>query len=99
MAQQRFAWQVHLRRDVLDDAVGELRDLPYSVWRDVIDSPLTKTVKGRDDKTYRLDVTADWYADGTEDIEVTVTLKGRWRGPTLRESFVITPDNKFVTET
>jgi hypothetical protein len=32
MADQ-FVWQVHLRQDVLDDAMAELRGLPHDVLR------------------------------------------------------------------
>ena len=36
----RFVWQVHLRQDVLDDAMTELRGLPYEVLRRIVDNHL-----------------------------------------------------------
>jgi hypothetical protein len=54
----QFVWKVHLRQDVLDDAVEELRRLPYEALRELVDQPRTKRVLGRDSKQYDLRVTA-----------------------------------------
>ena len=87
MSQQPFVWEVHLRRDALE----QLRDLPYGVWRDVTRSPLTKKVEGRDGKTYKITVSADWTLPGLEEIRVTVALQpGCFRRP-LQESFIVRP--------
>ena len=88
MSQQPFAWETHLRRDALE----QLRGLPYRVWRDVIQAPLIKKVEGRDGKTYKIQVTADWTYQGSEEILVTVTLQPRWFGSSLHESFTIKPE-------
>ena len=74
MADQ-FVWQVHLRQDALDDAMAELRDLPHEVLRRIVEQPLKKKVRGRDQKPYDLRVTADWVAPGSEDLEMVVRLK------------------------
>ena len=92
MSQPPFAWEVHLRRDALEDALEQLRDLPYRVWTDVIQAPLTKKVKGRDGKIYTIKVTADWTYPGSEEIHVTVTLQPRWFGSSLHESFIVKPE-------
>jgi len=96
MGRQPFVWQVHVRREVLEDAVTELRDLPYSLWRDLVDQSMTKRVVGRDGKAYRVRVSAA--LDGTDNIRVTISLEaGRWtRRQVLSESFVITPANTFI---
>ncbi len=97
MARVPFVWEVQVRREVLQDELERLRDLPYSVWREVIASPLTRTATGRDGKTYQLRVTADWAAPGSEDIRVSVALRSSTlRRSLLTESFVITPDNRFL---
>jgi len=92
-----FAWEMQVRREVLEDELERLRDLPYSVWREVIASPLTRTATARDGKKYRLKVTARWAAPGSDDIRVSVALQSSaLRRPLLAESFVITPDNQFL---
>ncbi len=97
MARVPFVWEVQVRREVLQDELERLRDLPYSVWREVITSPLTRSATGRDGKTYHLRVTAGWAAPGSEDIRVSVALRSSaLRRSLLTESFVITPDNRFL---
>jgi hypothetical protein len=82
---------------VLEDEVQKLRELPYSLWREVIASPLRRSVKGRDDRPYRLTVTATWAEHGSEFIRVVVKLQSAALRRTLVEdSFIITPDNRFV---
>ena len=96
MMEQLFAGHVHLRREALDEAVQQLQDLPYSVWSDVIQSPLIKTVTVPDGKSYRITVTAKWNRLYSDDIRVTIRLKAGWFRLTLRQSFVITSENKFL---
>ncbi len=96
MARAPFVWEVQVRREVLLDELERLRELPYSLWREVIASPLTRTTTGRDGKTYRVKVTARWAAPGSEDIQVLVALQSAaLRRSLLSESFVITPENRF----
>ena len=87
---------MHLRREALDEAVRQLQDLPYSVWSDVIQSPLIKTVTVGDGKSARITVTAKWNRLYSDDIRVTVRLNAGWFRLALRESFVITLENKFL---
>jgi hypothetical protein len=89
MANQ-FMWQVHLRQDVLDDAMAELRGLSYEVLRRIVDNPLKKKVSSRDQKTYDLTVTAGWAAAGSEDLEIEVRLKRGWFGKTTTDGFRVT---------
>ncbi len=91
-----FVGHVHPRREALDEAVQQLQDLPYSVWSDVIQSPLIKTVTVPDGKSYRITVTAKWNRLYSDDIRVTVRLNAGWFRRTLRESFIITSENKFL---
>ncbi len=79
-------------RATLEDAVAELRDLPYSFWLEVAQDaasfsrPLT-TGRGR------LEIGAR-RRGGSEDIQVTITLKRGWR-PGVADGFIITPTNEF----
>ena len=88
MAEQ-FVWRVHLRQDVLDDAMAELRGLPHEVLRRIVEQPLKKKVEGRDQKTYNLRVTANWVAPDSQNLEITVRLKRGWFGKTLTDSFQV----------
>jgi hypothetical protein len=89
MPREPFVWEVHLRQDALDDVVDELRRLPYEVLRAIIDTPLKKKVTARDNREYRVVVTAEWIEAGSEQIRVTARLRrGLFRAP-LVASFVV----------
>jgi hypothetical protein len=95
MPRSPFVWEVHVRREVLDDEVEKLRELPYTIWREIVKTPMTRAVVGRDGRNYRLRVRAAY--DGAEDIRVSVwLLSSRLRRRLLRSGFVISPDNQFV---
>lgn len=97
MPRTPFVWETQVRREVLDDEMANLRELPHSLWREVIASPRTRTVTGRDGKTYRLKVTATWAEEGSENIRVTVALQSTTlRRGLVDASFVITPENQFL---
>ncbi len=95
MARIPFVWQIQVRREALDDELAKLRQVPYALWRQVVAAPVRKTVVARDNKSYRLRVTAQ-YVTG-DHIRVTATLAR----PTLlnrglmRQAFVIAPDNSI----
>jgi hypothetical protein len=96
MARNPFVWEIQVRREVLEEEMARLRELPYSVWGQVIVSPIKKIVKARDNQPYVLRVTAE-HVRGSRDIRVTMAL-GRatlLRRRLMRQSFVITPDNQF----
>lgn len=97
MARQPFVWEVHVRRELLDDELARLRELPYSLWRDVIDAPLSKTMIGRDGRNYRVLLHPRWDRSGPDWIRVDVALRwSGWRRGSLRDSFTITPDNRLL---
>lgn len=97
MPRQPFVWEVQVRRELLEDELVQLRELPYSLWHDVIDAPLVKAVVGRDGRNYRLVVEARWDRSARDAIRVNVALKqSGWRGASIRESFTITADNNFL---
>jgi len=97
MPRPPFVWEVHVRQEVLEDEVEKLRELPYTLWREVVRTPMTRVVAGRDGRTYRLDVRAAYTAGGGEDIRVTVSLRSSvLRRHLLRSGFVISPGNTFV---
>jgi len=92
-----FVWEVQVRREVLEEELSHLRELPYSLWRDMLQREMIKSATGRDNRTYRVKVTAAWAGRDSEDIRVTVTLeKSGLRRKPLQQTFVITPDNQFL---
>ncbi len=96
MLRSLFVWEVQVRREVLEDEIARLRELPYSLWHDVIGRQVCKTARGRDDRTYRIRVTPEWAQTGFEDIRVIVALETpALHRRLMRQSFVITPDNQF----
>jgi hypothetical protein len=96
MARNPFVWEIQVRRSVIDDEMVRLREVPYSLWRQVIVSPIKKVVTARDNKKYLLRVTAD-HVPGSSDIRVTMSLAshGLLRRSLMRQHFVITADNQF----
>jgi hypothetical protein len=92
-----FVWEVQVRQEVLDEELAHLRELPYSLWRDMLDREMIKSATGRDNRTYKVKVTAAWASRGSEDIRVTVSLESSGlRRSATRKGFVITPDNTFI---
>jgi hypothetical protein len=97
VARQPFVWQVQVRREMVEDEIAHLRELPYGLWQETIGSPMTKVITGRDQKNYTVRVSAKWDAPGSDDIRVTVTLLGGALKRRLHEdSFVITSSNQFL---
>ena len=97
MFRSPFVWEVQVRREVLDDEIARLHELPYSVWRQMLGRPMVKTAQGRDSRTYRIRTSAVQAVPGSEDIRVNVTLESpSLRRRLMRQSFVITPDNRFT---
>jgi len=96
MSRNPFVWDVQVRREVLDEEVARLHELPYSVWLDIRRRPITKIAKGRDNRSYRLTVTADFDGD-TDNIRVKLSLTraGLLRRGLIRQDFVITPENEY----
>ena len=96
MIRNPFVWEVQVRREVLEAELARLRELPYSLWHDVVGQQVCKSARGRDDRLYRVRVSATWAHDGFEDIRVVVALETpALRRRLMRQSFVITPDNQF----
>ena len=97
MSRNPFVWEIQVRREVLDDEMARLREVPYSLWKDVLKKPISKVVKARDNKPYRLRVTAELAADGSEDICVTMSLgrAGIIRRGLMSQTFTITRENTF----
>jgi hypothetical protein len=97
MTRSPFVWDTHMRREVLDEEIEKLQELPYSIWAGLIGAPFSRPLSGRDGRAYRLSVRAAWAASGSRDVRVVVTLQSaRLRRRLLRSSFVITPDNSFL---
>ncbi len=98
MVQRPQVWKVRLGTGVpeslLEEEIGSLRDLPYSVWRDVIDAPRKKT-RSANGRAFVVSLAASWAGPHSGDIRVTVAARPRgWTfHPTLRRSFIITPDS------
>ena len=88
--------EAQLRRELIEAELDKLREVPHSMWRDLIGRPLRKTARSGDNRSYRVRTTVDWAASGSDNIRVTVTLETRGlRRPLQSQSFVLTPDNRF----
>src|SRR5687768_10931142 len=74
MLRNPFVWEIQVRREVLDEEMARLREIPYSLWRNILENPISKVVNGRDDKPYLVRVTAELRHGGSGDIHVTMTL-------------------------
>ena len=96
MLRAPFVWEVQVRREVLEEEIARLRELPYSLWRDVVGRQVCKNVRGRDNRTYRIRVTPEWAQPGFDEIRIVVALETpALHRRLMRQSFVITPDNRF----
>ena len=95
MSRNPFVWEIQVRREVLDAEMACLQEVPYSLWRDVMRAPISKVVKGRDNKPYLVRVTADYAPDGSEDIRVTLSLARAsiLRRGRMRQTFIVTKEN------
>lgn len=97
MPRDPFVWEVQVRREVLEEEVAKLRELPYSLWREMLSREMTKSATGRDNRPYRVRVTAQWARKGSEDIRVTAILQSPGlRRSLMRHGFVITPENRLM---
>lgn len=97
MSRNPFVREVQVRREVLEAELGQLREVPYTLWRQIIAAPIAKLVTGRDNRPYKVNVTAEYAGHGSQDIRVTLSLAraGGLRRKLMRQTFVITPDNRF----
>jgi hypothetical protein len=91
-----FVWRAQIQRELLDEELSRLRDVPYSTWQKVVAAPIRKTLTARDGKAYTLEVTARPLH--RDDILVTLSLatRGLIRRGLMRQTFTITSDNRFV---
>ena len=91
-----FVWHAQMRREMLDEELSRLKDVPYSTWQKVVAAPIRKRLTARDGKTYTLEVTAR--PVHRDEILVTLSLAsgGLIRRGLMRQTFTITPDNRFV---
>lgn len=97
MFRSPFVWEVHVRRELLEEEISRLHELPYSVWRELVGRAVVKMTKGRDGRTYRIRTSADWATPGAQDIRIYAALETpNLRRRLMRQSFVITPDNRFM---
>jgi hypothetical protein len=84
------------RRELIEQELTALREVPHSLWRDLVGRPMRRTVRGRDDRVYRIRTTVDWAEPGSDHLRVTVALESGALGRRLQsQSFVLTPDNRF----
>ena len=92
-----FVWQIQVRREVLDDEVARLRGLPYAFWKGLLGGTISKSLMGRDNKTYRVTVTPEALPGTSGDIRISLSLarEALFRRRLLRQEFVITKNNEF----
>ena len=81
-----FVWKVAVRREVLDDAVAELRALTHEQARAVVDKGRSRRVIGRDNKTYKLRISIGRPQTGRALVTVRLSGGGLWK-PRLTERF------------
>jgi hypothetical protein len=99
MSRTPFVWEVRVRREVLEEELAGLRELPYSLWHDVMPREMCKTTRARDNKPYRVRISAAWASAGSRDIRVTAALETLPLGRRLlHESFVITAENRITDD-
>lgn len=97
VGREPFVWEVHVRREMIEDEVARLREVSHAVWREAIGVPRVKKITGRDSREYTVTVVAEWVQRGSDHIRVTASLASPGlRRSVLRQAFVITPDNQFV---
>ena len=94
MRREPFVWEVHLQQEVLDDAVAEIRSLPHEVIRQIVRRPIKRDVRGRDNRRYRLRVTATPTSSAADELEVTVKVKKGWFGRTISDRLRIGPERR-----
>src|SRR5689334_21217824 len=46
--------QAHVRRQLVEEELSKLREVPHSMWRDVIGRPMRKSARARDNRAYSL---------------------------------------------
>jgi IS5 family transposase len=90
-------WQAQVRRQLVEEELTKLREVPHSMWREVIGRPMRKTARARDNRAYRVRTVVDWAEPGSSNIRVTIVLETASFGRRLQsQSFVLTPENRFL---
>jgi hypothetical protein len=90
-----FVWRAQIQREVLDEELSRLRDVPYSAWQKVVAAPVRKTLTARDGRTYTLHVTARPVHRDHILVTLSLATRGLIRRGLMRQSFTITPENRF----
>jgi hypothetical protein len=100
MARQPFVWEGQVRREILDQELAQVSDLPYSLWRNMIGAPMARPVVGRDGRPYRLRLEAHWVRRDASPIRVSLSVKraGWSLGRSARLSFVVSDDGRVTLE-
>jgi hypothetical protein len=97
MFRNPFVWEIQARREVLEQELAYLREVPFSLWRGLVSRDMLKTATGRDNRTYRVRTSAAWTSKAADAIRVTVALETpKLHRKLLRQSFVITSENRFT---
>lgn len=98
MTRSPLMWQAQVRRELVAHEIDQLREVPHSMWRDVVGQPMRKTAHARDNRAYRIRTTVEWADPGSShNIRVTVALEtGPLRRRIQSQSFVLTPENRFT---
>ena len=97
MSEPRLTSQAQARRELIAREVEQLREIPHSLWRDVVGQPMRKTMRASDRRSYTIRTTVEWAEPGSSNIRVTVAIEGGAFGrPIQAQSFVLTPENRFA---
>ncbi|HWP99406.1 MAG TPA: hypothetical protein VNK92_02935 [Vicinamibacterales bacterium] len=95
MTRQPYVWEVQIRREILEDELAQLREIPYAIWRDAIGAVRSKAVTGRDGRAYTVTVSA--VSSGDDRIRVEVCVEGsRLRRDRVSAGFVVAADGAVL---
>ena len=97
MSEPRLTSQAQARRELIEREVEQLREVPHSMWRDVVGQSMRKSVRASDSRSYSIRTTVEWAEPGSSNIRVTVAIEGGALGrPIQAQRFVLTPENRFA---
>jgi hypothetical protein len=97
MASESAELELQARREMFAAEVAELRNLPYSIWRDVVHVPMVRRLFAADGQRYVVSLEAQ-PTGKAQNLRVTVTLRtaGWWKRRVDRASFVVTAEGRVI---
>ncbi len=86
--------------EIINNEIKDLRKKPYNDLAKIIDSGITKEVKGKSRKLYQLEIQAFWDDKKGENLRVSIAIDdGGWRAfIPITNDFIISPNGEFIGE-